>query len=138
MRGREGKRRERGRARGGRERGWERGRERGREQEREREREGERERGRDVRGKVKWERDEKHWSHMYSAFTLATLELGQTSLISFSKFNSSRVASTWEVPVVVLLSTQPYQPLKIKLHQSGPVATCSVNTLVQYHVILLC
>ena len=40
--------------------------------------------------------------HMYSAFTLATLEPSQTSLISFSKFDSSRVASTWEVPVVLL------------------------------------
>ena len=44
-------------------------------------------------------------THVYSAFTLATLEPSQTSLISFSKFNSSRVAGTWEVPVVVLLST---------------------------------
>ena len=48
--------------------------------------------------------------------TLATLEPGQTSLILFSKFDINRVASTWEVPIVVLLST-----FKIKLHQSGTV-----------------
>ena len=39
----------------------------------------------------------------YSAFTLPTLELDQTNLILFSKFDINRV--TWEVPVVVLLST---------------------------------
>ena len=41
----------------------------------------------------------------YSAFTLATSELGQTGLVLFSKVDSSREASTWEVPVVALLST---------------------------------
>ena len=50
-----------------------------------------------------------------SAFTLATLELGQTSLILFPKYNN-RATSTWEVPVVVLLST-----FNNKLHQSGTV-----------------
>ena len=47
-----------------------------------------------------------------SAFALPTLEPDQTSLILFSEFDNNIVASTWEVPVVVLLST-----FKLKLYQ---------------------
>ena len=60
-----------------------------------------------------------------SAFTLATLEPSQTSLILFSKFDTNRVASTWEVPVVVLLST--FKNKTTPVWHSSEVA--SVNAL---------
>ena len=66
----------------------------------------------------------------YSAFTLATLEPSQTSLILFSKFNTNRVASTWEVPVVVLLST-----FKNKTRPVWPSSeVASVNALLETNV----
>ena len=40
----------------------------------------------------------------YSAFTLATSELCQTGLVSFSKANISRTTGTWQVSVVLLIS----------------------------------
>ena len=39
-----------------------------------------------------------------SAFTLATSELYQTGLVSFSKADISRTTDTWQVPVVLLIS----------------------------------
>ena len=40
-----------------------------------------------------------------SMFTLATSELCQTGLVSFSKADISRTTDTWQVPVVLLIST---------------------------------
>ena len=61
-----------------------------------------------------------------SVFILATLEPSQTSLILFLKFDINRVASTWEVPVVVLLSN--FKNKTTPVWHSSEVA--SVNTLL--------
>ena len=64
----------------------------------------------------------------YSAFTLATLEPSQTTLILFLKFDINGVASTWEVPVVVLLST--FKNKNSPVWHSSEVT--SVNALLDY------
>ena len=43
--------------------------------------------------------------HNNSAFTLANSELCQTDLVSFSKADISGTADTWQVSVVLLIST---------------------------------
>ena len=53
---------------------------------------------------------------LYTAFTLATSELGQTGLVLFLEVDTSTTAGTSQVPVTLLIST-----FEIKLNQSGPV-----------------
>ena len=67
-------------------------------------------------------------------FTLATSELCQTGLFSFSKADISRTTDTWQVLVVLLISA--FENETKPVWHSSEVA--SVNTLIvastcQYH-----
>ena len=66
--------------------------------------------------------------YSYSAFTLATSELCQTGLVSFSKVDISRTTDTCQVPVVLLISTFENETnLKLVWHSSE---VASVNALL--------
>ena len=63
----------------------------------------------------------------YSGFTLATSELCQTGLVSFSKADISRTTDTWQVSVVLLISI--FENETKPVWHSSEVASTSVNTL---------
>ena len=49
--------------------------------------------------------DLQHAVEPHSVFTLVTSELCQTGLVSFSKADISRTTDTWQVQVVLLISS---------------------------------